>query len=199
MAANLKPRHPRHRAPTISLDSFLVDAFKSRARLLRDEPDSMRGARPRAKAAAGASLAKATHEFIAATVRIRPDGIDRKVLVEYAPDPEDDTALLLRLRLASDDELPPSGETPSEEMMTTQEAANILNVSRPYVVKLIDTQVLKGVKVTTGGQRRVPRAEVERVDAEMRAVTDRALKAAANVGRCKGRPEKPLTGRWVKG
>ena len=199
MTSNLKPRHARHRAPTISLDSFLVDAFKSRARLLRDEPDSMRGARPRAKAAAGARLAEATQEFIAATVRIRPDGIDRKVLVEYAPDPEDNAALLLRLRLASDDELPPSGKTPSEEMMTTQEAADILNVSRPYVVKLIDTQVLKGVKVTTGGQRRVPRAEVERVDAQMRAVTDRALTETANVGRGKGRPEKPLTGRWVKG
>lgn len=199
MTSNLTPRRARHRAPIVSLDSFLVDAFKSRARLLRDEPDSMPGARPRAKAAAGARLAKATQGFISATVRIRPDGIDRKVLVEYAPDPEDNTALLLRLRLASDDELPPSGKTASEEMMTTQEAADILNVSRPYVVKLIDTQVLKGVKATTGGHRRVPRTEVERVDAEMRAVTDRALTEAANVGRCKGRPEEPLTGRWVKG
>ena len=189
MTSNPKPRRARHRAPTVSLDSFLVDAFKSRARLLRDELDSMRGARP---------CAKATHEFIAATVRIRPDGIDRKVLVEYAPDPENNTALLLRLRLASDDELPPPGKTQSEEMLTTQEAADILNVSRPYVVKLIDTQALKGVKVTAGGQRRVPRAEVERVDAQMRAVTDRALTEAANVGRGKGRPKKPLSGRWVK-
>jgi excisionase family DNA binding protein len=198
MTSNLKPRRARHPAPTVSLDSFLVDAFKSRARLLRDDPDSMPVARPRAKTAAGAWLAKATQGFISATVRIRRDGIDRKVLVEYAPDPEDSTALLLRLRLASDDELPPSGKTPNDEMMTTQEAADILNVSRPYVVKLIDTQALKGVKITAGGQRRVPRAEVERVHAQMRAVTDRALTEAANVGRGKGRHEKPLTGRWVK-
>jgi excisionase family DNA binding protein len=47
-----------------------------------------------------------------------------------------------------------------EELLTTQQAAHFLNVSRPYVVKLIESGKLPAVKV--GRYRRLNRAALER-------------------------------------
>jgi excisionase family DNA binding protein len=47
-----------------------------------------------------------------------------------------------------------------EEMLTTQQAADLLSVSRPYVVKLIESGKLKAINV--GRYRRLNRSEVQR-------------------------------------
>jgi len=47
-----------------------------------------------------------------------------------------------------------------EELLTTQQAADFLNVSRPYVVKLIESGKLSAVKV--GRYRRLNRLALER-------------------------------------
>jgi excisionase family DNA binding protein len=49
--------------------------------------------------------------------------------------------------------------TELDNEVSTQEAASILNVSRPYVVKLFDNGEIKGRLV--GNQRRMLRADVE--------------------------------------
>lgn len=97
------------------------------------------------------------------TVRVRPQGMDRKLRVEYVMDPEDSRAVLMRVSLTSDLDVP---VTPS--MLTTQQAADQLNVSRPYVTRLVDAGKVKGVERTANGHRRIPVAEVERLKAEMR-------------------------------
>lgn len=50
-----------------------------------------------------------------------------------------------------------------EEMLTTQQAAEFLNVSRPYVVKLIESGKLEAVKV--GRYRRLNRLALQRYKA----------------------------------
>ena len=81
--------------------------------------------------------------------------------------------------------------------LTLQEVADILNVSRPYVVKLIDDGKLHAVKGTTGDQQLFTRDQVMRVDAEMRATADHALDVIANIGGKEDR--KPLKrSRWTK-
>ena len=84
------------------------------------------------------------------------------------------------------------------EMMNLREAADLLNVSLRFVSELVEAGKFRGVEVVEPGQTLLPRLEVDRVDAEMRAIADEALTQAANIRRGKGRPEKPLTGRWVQ-
>ena len=107
------------------------------------------------------------------TVRLRPQGsIDRRLIVEVSPDPEDSRAILLRVRPATALPLPVAAAL---TLLTTQEAADRLNVSRPYVVRLVDTGRFKGVVRTQSGHRRIPAAEVERVHREMRSTRRAAL------------------------
>jgi excisionase family DNA binding protein len=112
------------------------------------------------------------------TVRFRPQGLaDRRLILEYAPDPEDAQSVLMRVRPASSEPLPDAGP----QMLTTQQAADRLNVSRPYVARLVDDGRFEGVERTQSGHRRIPVAEVERVHQEMRSVRRAALDHMAEV------------------
>ncbi|NDZ14460.1 helix-turn-helix domain-containing protein [Variovorax sp. WS11] len=134
------------------------------------------------------------------TVRIRPKGEpDRRFVVEYAVDPQEPTAVILRVRPASTAEL--GAESP--EMLTTQQAADRLNVSRPYVARLADAGTFQGVERTQSGHRRIPRKEVDRVQGEMRASREAAFlemdsitteQRARELNAARAKPKRP----WVK-
>jgi excisionase family DNA binding protein len=133
------------------------------------------------------------------TVRIRPRGqADRRYVVEYSVDPSGDGAVLLRVRPASALDLPPE----LSSMLTTQQAAAVLNVSRPYVAQLVDSGTFSGVERTRSGHRRIPAAEVERVRDDMRAQRRQALDKVADMTadlRMKelGEAKKGAKQRWV--
>jgi excisionase family DNA binding protein len=129
-----------------------------------------------------ATLRRQSHELLSGlrelgllrvrTVRIRPKGEpDRRFVVEYSIDPAETSAVILRVRPASNAELAP--DRPA--MLTTQQAADRLNVSRPYVAKLVDAGRFEGVARTQSGHRRIPAAEVDRVLDEMRSSRRSAL------------------------
>lgn len=106
------------------------------------------------------------------TVRIRGRGeTDRRFLLAYEIDPEDSETVIFRVRPLSDRELGPSRPL----MLTTQQAAEQLNVSRPYIVKLVDEGAFEGVERTQAGHRRIPAAEVERVRNSMQTSRRAAL------------------------
>ena len=95
------------------------------------------------------------------TMRFRPKGenIDRKFVVESSLDPMDNSAVILRVRPATAAELP----EPGPKYLTTEQAAKVLNVSRPYVIGLADDGTLKGVMRTGANHRRIPETEVLRM------------------------------------
>ncbi|MDO8945170.1 MAG: excisionase family DNA-binding protein [Desulfobacterales bacterium] len=95
------------------------------------------------------------------TLRFRPKGenIDRKFVVESSLDPMDNSAVILRVRPATAAELP----EPGPKYLTTEQAAKVLNVSRPYVIGLADAGTLKGVMRTGANHRRIPEPEVLRM------------------------------------
>ena len=107
-------------------------------------------------------------------VRFRPRGaIDRRIKVDYIADPDHSESVLLRLTPASPADLPTTAA--DEDLLSSQQAADLLNVSRPYVTKLADAGAFQGVVRTVAGHRRIPRAEVERVRAEMQSTRRTAL------------------------
>lgn len=48
----------------------------------------------------------------------------------------------------------------SEEMLSTEAAAKLMNCSRPYVAMLIDAEKLAGGVISRGGHRKVPKSSV---------------------------------------
>jgi len=61
--------------------------------------------------------------------------------------------------------------------LTTQEAADLLNVSRPHLVKLLETNVLPHHK--TGKHRRVRFADLMRFKAARDRMSEQAMEALA--------------------
>ena len=140
--------------PVESLESVVLTALKT--------------TRPRRQV--NAKQAAQVHER---TVRMRRQGEpDRRFYLAYTIDPNDSDAVIFRVRPVSDLELGPTRAS----MLSTQQAADQLNVSRPYVVKLVDDGVFQGVERTQAGHRRIPAAEVERVRQDMRVSRRAALK-----------------------
>jgi excisionase family DNA binding protein len=134
------------------------------------------------------------------TVRFRPAGLaDRRLIIEYASDPEDSRAVLMRITQASDLQLPDA----PPKMLTTQQAADAMSVSRPYVVDLVDRGVFKGVEHTQSGHRRIPVAEVERVRQEMSVNRRKSLEALDDLtadlrARELDTAHKKSKSRWVR-
>lgn len=73
---------------------------------------------------------------------------------------------------------------PTSAELTTQQAANLLNVSRPHVVKLIDQDILPAHKV--GTHRRIYAADVEAYkhqrDLDARAAADELAALTEEMG-----------------
>lgn len=185
--ATKPPRASRASAPT-SLELSVLGAFRrilSQVELTEsDSRPAKRGSKePSARRSRAGKDKPLLSEVVAVyvdTVRIRPEGVDRQLRMEYTRDPSDEKAMIVRMRLASEKPLPtPAPSKP--EMLTTQAAADILKVSRPYVVRLIDAGTVKGVERTQAGHRRIPRAEVMRIQAEMRDARRTALDAWVDV------------------
>ncbi len=73
---------------------------------------------------------------------------------------------------------------PNEEMLTTQAAAHFLNVSRQYLVRLVDNGQLPAVKV--GSHRRLRASDVEAFrsarDRDRQASLDRLVALSEEAG-----------------
>lgn len=163
-----------------------MDAAMRRALSLADRPPAKQAAPARAAGKSAPSKSEvrkrvsqtvALHAHLLGEdiVRFRPKGGgDRRIKVEYLADPQHPGSILVRLTPASQLALPPAAAV-AEDLLSTQEAADLLGVSRPYVVKLVEEGRFTGVVLTASGHRRIPRADVDRVHAEMRAARRAAL------------------------
>jgi len=134
------------------------------------------------------------------TLRFRPKGenIDRKFVVESSLDPMDNSAVILRVRPATAAELP----EPGPKYLTTEQAAKVLNVSRPYVIGLADAGTLKGVMRTAANHRRIPETEVLRMRDLMHTQMRKGIQEIEELnGNLRQREldeaRKTVTRRWV--
>ena len=66
----------------------------------------------------------------------------------------------------------------SEKYISTEEAANILDCSRPYVAMLCDEGEIKGVTKTRGGHRRIPLSAILELKQEQDNLPDANYKKA---------------------
>lgn len=80
-------------------------------------------------------------------------------MVESSLDPMDNPAENPQVPPATSAELP----KPGPKYLTTEQAAKVLNVSRPYVIALADAGTLKGVMRTLAKHRRISETEVLRM------------------------------------
>jgi excisionase family DNA binding protein len=67
--------------------------------------------------------------------------------------------------------------TSIEEEMTTQEAADLIQVSRPHLVKLLDTGKIPSKKV--GSHRRVKRTDVLKYESDLKEIRRKGLEFLA--------------------
>jgi excisionase family DNA binding protein len=70
---------------------------------------------------------------------------------------------------------------PNEAMLTTQDAADVLNVSRPFLVKLLKEHDVLIQRV--GNRRKIPFTEVQRLKEIMHTRSRSALKELAELDR----------------
>ena len=79
-----------------------------------------------------------------------------------------------------------------DETLTSEQAAQLLHVSRTHVNKLMDSGALKNVLKTEGGHRRVPKASVMAYRAESKARQTRGLKRMTEASQALGLYEAEL-------
>lgn len=92
-------------------------------------------------------IARALHELL--------DGQDKSTK-------ELRTAIQIHLAIVSNrgGAIDAAGYSHSEEMLSTEEAAKLMDCSRPYVAMLIDADKLTGGVTSKGGHRKVPKSSV---------------------------------------
>ena len=110
-----------------------------------------------------------------AKVRLRPaHEPERRLNVEFYPDPAEKGVVFLRLSPAGPDDgidMPMVAGAPVEQLVTPQEVAEMLGVSRPYAAKLCDSKVFGHVDVSQGGHRKVALSRVQTYIAERKAMS----------------------------
>lgn len=110
-----------------------------------------------------------------AKVRLRPaHEPERRLNVEFYPDPAEKGVVFLRLSPAGPGEgidIPMVAGAPVEQLVTPQEVAEMLGVSRPYAAKLCDSKVFGHVDVSQGGHRKVALSRVQAYIAERKAMS----------------------------
>jgi excisionase family DNA binding protein len=74
------------------------------------------------------------------------------------------TDVQIHLAMVSNFQIPDVAAVASkqQEMLSTQEAAQLMGCSRPYVAMLIDAGTLEGGVTSKGGHRKVPKASILR-------------------------------------
>jgi excisionase family DNA binding protein len=162
-------------------------------RLLLNDPQALESLLNTALAGPALALGEKLGEFANAHLGVQPAPIqlrdmliaafDDAVLVgrgQYMGTAKDARAALLLLVSASNittrvfEAATPSGER--GRMLSTEEVAKRLNVSRPYVIKLADAGKLGVVEKTEGGQRRISAEAVEAYRGELQSRSRKALK-----------------------
>jgi len=73
-----------------------------------------------------------------------------------------------------------AGSSASSDVLTSEQAAKLLNVSRPHINKLLDSNAIPGVERLSGGHRRITREAVLQYKEQMK---QRQAKASLEVGR----------------
>jgi len=162
------------------------------------DPLGLEQLRVQALAGMGWVLAEQLTEFIARNPGVPPDpfqmydmlvvALDDAVLLgrgQYAHDSAGARAALMLLVSASnvstkifDAARPPLGE---DRMLSTEDVAKILNMSRPYVAKLADSGKLGDVQRTEGGQRRISAAAAENYRKERQIQSRKSLDELAAI------------------
>ena len=82
----------------------------------------------------------------------------------------------------------------NDEPLTSEQAAELLHVSRTHVNKLMDSGALKNVLKTEGGHRRVPKASVMAYRAQSKARQAKGLKRMTEASQELGLYEAELVG-----
>lgn len=80
----------------------------------------------------------------------------------------------------------PAPSVPDDQMLSTENVAEILNVSRPFVVSLADAGRLGVVGRTKDGQRRIPASAVEAYRTEQITRSRDALDELAGISQAAG-------------